>query len=282
MQVFRTITDLRRSLAGSRQGTAIGFVPTMGFFHEGHLSLIRRASTGNDLVVASIFVNPLQFGPTEDFEAYPRDLERDEDLARQAGVTHLFVPEAAEMYPSGRPSTRIEVGRIGEVGEGRFRPGHFSGVATICVKLFGIVQPDRAYFGEKDAQQLAVIRQVVRDLNLPVEIVACPTVRGPGGLALSSRNGYLSPRELDKAAHLYRALFVAARLAEEGERSAGVLAAKAKAVLKEEPDVRLQYLEVVDGNTFDPVDMAGEGSVITMAAYVGSVRLIDSVKLTPG
>lgn len=253
----------------------------MGFFHEGHLSLMRAAVAGNDVVVASVFVNPLQFGAGEDLEEYPRDLERDKDLAHTAGVTHLFIPEVGEMYPEGRPRTRIDVGRIGEVCEGRYRPGHFSGVATVCVKLLNMVRPDRAYFGEKDAQQLAVIRQVVRDLNLAVEIVGCPTVRDANGVALSSRNARLSPEGLQAARALSQALFHAAGLVLEGDRPAEVLKEAVLAVLGAAPDVDPQYVEVVDGSTFEPVERAADGATVAAAAFVEGVRLIDNVRLRP-
>lgn len=253
----------------------------MGYFHEGHLSLLASAAGGNDVVVASIFVNPLQFGSEEDFEVYPRDLKRDKSMAQDSGVTHLFVPSVFEMYPQGQLETTVDVGRIGEICEGRYRPGHFSGVATVCVKLFNIVRPDRAYFGQKDAQQLAVIRQVVRDFNLPLEIVACPTVRDSSGLALSSRNSRLDPGQLQSASVISLALFRAADLAKKGERSASILEAESRAQIAGEPEVRLQYLQVVDPLTFEEVTSIEEEASMVIAAYVGDVRLIDNTLLRP-
>ncbi|MGH9196355.1 MAG: pantoate--beta-alanine ligase, partial [Acidimicrobiia bacterium] len=199
---------LRKEIAQDRAaGRTIGFVPTMGALHDGHLSLVRRARSENDRVVASIFVNPLQFGPKDDFKKYPRDLRGDSALAESAGADYLFAPEVDEMYPRGQIQTAIEVGEIGDVLEGHFRPGHFGGVATVCVKLFNIVSPDRAYFGCKDAQQLAVVRQVVRELDLPLEIVPCATVREADGVAMSSRNRYLSDEERKAASAIPRGLF---------------------------------------------------------------------------
>lgn len=281
LKLFSTIADLRRSLAGLKQGTTVGFVPTMGSFHEGHLSLMRAAAAGNDVVVTSIFVNPLQFGPDEDFEVYPRDLERDRALAAAAGVTHLFVPAVEAIYPRGGISTRIDVGRIGEICEGHFRPGHFSGVATVCVKLFNIVRPDRTYFGEKDVQQLAVVRRVVHDLDMPVEVLSCPTVREQDGLALSSRNLRLGKAGRAAAAVLFRSLSAAARLAASGERSARRLIDEAAEVLEDEPLFRTQYVEVVSPQTFEPVGEVTDSALMVAAGFAGAVRLIDNIALLP-
>lgn len=254
--------------------TTVGFVPTMGALHEGHLSLIRKAREDNDEVVVSIFVNPLQFAPSEDFEKYPRDRETDSRLAIEAGAGRLLIPTVDEMYPI---DSRIDPGPIGEVLEGHFRPGFFVGVATVCVKLFNIVQPQRAYFGEKDAQQLAVIKQVVGDLNLPLEVVGCPTVREPDGLAMSSRNVYLEPESRRAAVVLSKALFEAR---DSGEASADALKKLVKERVLEEPAVELQYIEAVDPKTFQPVSEITERAILALAAFVGGTRLIDNVEVT--
>lgn len=248
----------------------------MGAFHEGHLRLMRTARRDGGLTVISIFVNPLQFGPSEDFETYPRDLDADLALAGEAGVDVVFAPSAAEMYPSGQIPTRVEPGPLGQILEGEHRPGHFAGVATVCAKLFNIVGPDRVYLGRKDAQQVAVLGQMVRDLNLPVELVPCPTVREPDGLAMSSRNRGLAPDERREAAAIYEALQAAASLAGAGETSARRLLSRARKVLDQHPTVRVQYLEMVHPQTFDPVDTVSPEALMVVAAYVGSVRLIDN------
>ncbi|MGI8425428.1 MAG: pantoate--beta-alanine ligase [Actinomycetota bacterium] len=284
MKTFEQISDLRQDLAGlAGRGSekSIGFVPTMGSLHEGHLALIRQAASNHEVVVVSIFVNPLQFAPSEDFESYPRDAERDKALAEKAGATHLFVPPTEQMYPKGEAATRIEVGRIGEVCEGKYRPGHFSGVATVCVKLFNIVQPKSAYFGIKDAQQIAVIRQVVNDLNIPIEIVLRPTVRSASGLALSSRNQRLNKAQASAATVLSKALFAAANLASKGEHSVRALVDHSKELIEAEPAVTLQYLEIVDPATFEPQNEITPGSLMVLAAQVGPVRLIDNIELVP-
>jgi pantoate--beta-alanine ligase len=280
MQTFTTRQGLAEALAVDRlAGRSIGFVPTMGALHAGHRSLIEAARAGSDIVVVSIFVNPLQFGPGEDFARYPRDLEADARIAEAAGCDYLFAPPVAEIYPDGGIVTRVEVGPIGEAGEGRFRPGFFAGVATVCVKLFGIVRPDVAYFGEKDAQQLAVIRQVVRDLNLPLAIAGCPTVREPDGLALSSRNAYLDPESRRAAPALARALGAARDAVAGGEDSAAELRSIVAAVLQTEPAVRLQYAEVFDPVSFAVRDRVGEAAILAAAAHVGPARLIDNAAL---
>lgn len=253
----------------------------MGALHSGHTSLFRAAKEGNDIVVASVFVNPLQFGPKDDFDRYPRNLDRDISVAEGAGVDYLFAPATAEMYPKGELQTMVEVGRIGQVLEGLHRPGHFDGVATVCVKLFNIVQPDRAYLGQKDAQQAAVIRRVVRDLDLPVEIVVCPTIREPDGLAASSRNAYLSPKEREAAAALPQALGAASDLVSAGEDSAARVAEAARTVLVAAPGVRPEYVEVVDPRSFEPVQSINGEALIALAAHVGETRLIDNVVVAP-
>ena len=282
MKMHSTKQSLAAALAGERrQGRIIGFVPTMGALHEGHVSLMRRARGENDVVVASIFVNPLQFAPTDDLARYPRNLEADAALAAEAGVDHLFAPEVAEMYPHGSIATRVDVGPIGDIGEGAWRPGFFAGVATVCCKLFHIVAPDRAYFGQKDAQQLAVIRQVVADLDLPLEIVGCPTVREPDGLALSSRNTYLDPEARRAAPALAAALMAARDAAASGEESAEELRWIVKTCLEAEPGIRLQYVDLFDADSFSPQERLDGRGILAAAAYVGGTRLIDNVDVVP-
>ena len=274
MKVFDNIQGLRDELAAARSGgREIELVPTMGAFHEGHLKLMRAARKSGGLVVVSIFVNPLQFGPSEDFETYPRDPEADRAMARAEGVDLLFAPPVSEMYPDGEIETRVDPGRLGRVLEGEHRPGHFTGVATVCAKLFNIVGPDRVFMGRKDAQQVAVLQQMVRELNLPLEVVPCPTVREESGLAMSSRNRRLSPEDRKEAAALYSALHAAAA---SGSSSSSELLAAARRVLDRHPAVRVQYLEVVHPQTFDALDTVSVEALIVAAAYVGSVRLIDN------
>ena len=265
--------------ADRRAGRTIGLVPTMGFLHDGHLSLIRRARSENDRVVLTIFVNPLQFGPSEDFEHYPRDLERDLRIAAEGGVDHVFSPAVEDLYPGGDLATRIDVGRIGDVIEGALRPGHFGGVATVCLKLFNLTRPHRAYFGRKDAQQLAVIRQVVADLDVPVDVVACPTVREPDGLAMSSRNVYLDPAQRAAAPVLARALRSAQEAAGAGERSAARLRTLIESIVASEPSVRLQYVEVVNPDSFEPIDAVVGTATVALAAVIGTTRLIDNMDI---
>ena len=277
MQVATSFADLRSAVTAVRaSGRSIDLVPTMGALHEGHLSLMRAARERAGFLVVSIFVNPLQFGPAEDFDTYPRDLEGDLAKAEAESADLVFAPSAAEMYPGGGIRTRVEVGRLGEILEGEHRPGHFSGVATVCAKLFHLTGADRVYLGRKDAQQLAVLRQMIRDLNLPVEIVECPTVREPDGLAMSSRNRRLNPAGRRAAPAIHRALRAAAALAAGGEASAAALAGTARRVLAEQPEVRVQYLEVVDPATFEAVDSVSGHALVVVAAHVGSVRLIDN------
>lgn len=275
--------ELIRAIDGERSAErTIGFVPTMGALHEGHLSLIRRAASESDCVVVSIFVNPAQFGPSEDFATYPRDIQGDSAKAEQAGADYLLAPEVQEVYPNGIPATLVEVGRIGEIVEGHFRPGHFNGVATVCVILFNLVRPERAYFGQKDAQQLALVRRVVRDLALPVEIVACPTVREPDGLATSSRNVRLDPESRRAAAVLSVGLFEAAERVGEGERAAEKLQRLIADRVATEPAIELQYVEVCDPDTFEPVEVIEHSATIALAAFARGTRLIDNVTVHTG
>ena len=280
METHITKRALAAHLAGERrQGRTVGFVPTMGALHEGHVSLMRRARAENDVVVASIFVNPLQFGPTEDFTRYPRDLEGDAHRAAEAGVDLLFSPGVEEMYPAGTIATRVELGPIGETGEGRWRPGFFSGVATVCLKLFHVVPADRVYFGQKDAQQLAVIRRIVADLDIPVDVVGCPTVREPDGLALSSRNAYLDPQARRAASAFPRALFAARDAVAAGEGSAAGVRWVVEAHLEREPALRLQYVDVFDPVSFAPRERIEGRAILAGAAFVGGTRLIDNVEV---
>lgn len=274
MKVTRTIAECRAARA--TLDADLGFVPTMGYLHEGHLALVRRARAECPSVAVSIFVNPTQFGPREDFARYPRDPERDLALLEKEGVDLVFMPEAEEMYPPGF-DTWVEVGTITRRLEGRARPGHFRGVATVVCKLFNIVQPRRAYFGEKDAQQLRVVRKMVRDLNLPVEIVPVPTVREPDGLALSSRNVYLSPEERQQALALSAALRLAQELVARGERRASVIRARMRRRIRQEPDARIDYVSVADAETLEELAVVDRPALVSLAVRIGTTRLIDNV-----
>lgn len=277
MEVVTTIEECRRRLDRARHdGATVGYVPTMGFLHEGHLSLMRRAAADNDVASASIFVNPLQFGPSEDLEAYPRDLDRDRALVEQAGVDVLFVPAVDEMYPQPVLTT-VSVADISAGMEGAARPTHFAGVATVVAKLFNIFGPGRAYFGEKDWQQLAVVRRMAADLSFPVEVVGCPTVREPDGLALSSRNVYLTTAERAAAPVLHRALEAGAALTTAGERRAGAVRHEVASRIAAEPLADLDYAEVLDAATLAPVDpLAGELRILAAARF-GRARLLDNI-----
>ncbi|HEX6207991.1 MAG TPA: pantoate--beta-alanine ligase [Actinomycetota bacterium] len=263
------------------EGRTVGFVPTMGFLHEGHLSLVRKARREADLVVASIFVNPLQFGPGEDLDVYPRDEARDLELLEEAKADLAFVPTVEEMYPDGAPDVTVDPGSLGDVLEGASRPGHFRGVCTVVAKLCGIVGPCRAYFGEKDAQQLAVVRRMVEDLDLPVSVLSGETVREPDGLAMSSRNVYLSPEERETARAILRALAAAEALVEGGERDAHVVRAEMAKHVGDEPLAELDYVAVVDDATFEEVDRLERPARALVAARFGRARLIDNVRLAP-
>ena len=272
-----SVAALRTRLAPPRRlGASIGFVPTMGALHEGHAALIREARRGNDCVAVSIFVNPLQFDRKDDLDHYPRTLESDVALCRALGVDAVFAPPASEMYPE-RPEMTIQVGTLGRHLCGASRPGHFEGVATVVLKLLQIVQPDRAYFGEKDAQQLAVIRRLVTDFNLPVEVVGMPTVREPDGLAMSSRNRRLSPAGRTAALALVRALTAARQAIEAGERSPAAISAMATRQVPADGTVRVDYLEVVDLRTMQPVEAVTGLVLVAGAMWVDGVRLIDNL-----
>ncbi|MFA4029772.1 MAG: hypothetical protein GDYSWBUE_001066 [Candidatus Fervidibacterota bacterium] len=279
MEVITSVSEMQSRAAKLRSdGKVIGFVPTMGYFHEGHLSLMRRARSECDIVVVSIFVNPIQFVPGEDYERYPRDVERDLRMAEGVGVDIVFHPSVEEMYPEGY-ATYVNVERLTEGLCGAFRPGHFRGVTTVVAKLFNIVMPHRAYFGEKDYQQLVVIKRMVRDLNFPIEIVPCPTVREEDGLAMSSRNVYLLPDERKAALSLSRGLMAAQKMFMSGERDAATLKRIVEEHLRSSELVRPQYVEVVDAETLEPIERVERDAVIAVAAFVGKARLIDNVVL---
>ncbi len=274
MKVLRAVPPLREEIQEAKtKGSSVGLVPTMGALHEGHLALIDSARSSCDVVVMSIFVNPLQFGPHEDLDAYPRREKEDLEVARAAGVDLAFVPAASEMFPDGSQIT-VSAGRLGGLVEGAARPGHFDGVATVVAKLFNIVQPTTAFFGQKDAQQVAVIQSLVRDLDFSIEIEVCPTVREPDGLALSSRNAYLSPDERTRASVIWRSLHSAAAIAERGDVRAAEK--EMRGMLEGAPGVEPEYALAVDPTTFEPA--SGGGLVLlVVAARIGTTRLIDNV-----
>jgi pantoate--beta-alanine ligase len=282
MEVISAIAMARKACDAARSaGRTVGFVPTMGAFHDGHLSLMRRARDERDAVVVSIFVNPLQFGPGEDLSRYPRDEERDLSMAKKLGVEVMFAPNVEEMYPAGHQEVIVDPGPLGERLEGARRPGHFRGVATVVAKLFDVVGPSTAYFGEKDAQQLAVVRRMVRDLSLPIEVVGSPTVREPDGLATSSRNAYLSPEQREAAGCLFLALSEAAEMARGGERDAATLVAAMAREMGATPEARIDYAAVVDEETFEEVGTITGPARALVAARFGETRLIDNL-LLPG
>jgi pantoate--beta-alanine ligase len=281
MRVVHTIAEIRTALWELRAtNRTVGLVPTMGALHTGHISLVRVARAQCDVVAATIFVNPTQFGPNEDFSKYPRSFDEDCRLLEQERVDLLFAPTAEEMY-SGGATTFVEVEGIGDRLDGVSRPGHFRGVATVVAKLFHIVGPDKAFFGQKDAAQVAVLRKMVLDLNFPLEIVVCPTVREPDGLALSSRNRYLSPSERQIALALPRALAEIERLAMKGETQSASLIETGLQTLALEPKIRLDYLKIVDPHTLEDVSDLRKGALVAVAAWVGSTRLIDNIVVAP-
>ncbi|MEX2459213.1 MAG: pantoate--beta-alanine ligase [Actinomycetota bacterium] len=280
MEVIESGPKLRAHLDDARQGgRSVGFVPTMGALHDGHLSLMRRARQETDVVAISIFVNPLQFGDAADLASYPRLLEHDLRLAENTGVDVAFTPDEAEMYPNGQPEVTVHAGPIGDRLEGAARTGHFDGVATVVAKLFNLAGPCTAYFGQKDAQQLALIRRLVDDLDAPVTIVGCETVREPDGLAMSSRNLRLTNVQRAAAACLYRALAYAGRLAGEGERDGNVLKAEMAKRIGAEPLAKLDYVAIVDDATFEEVHQVSGPSRALVAARFGEIRLIDNLAL---
>ena len=276
MKVVTTLDDLRRARAALTG--PVGLVPTMGYLHEGHVSLARQAKAECASVAASIFVNPTQFGPTEDLAAYPRDLPRDLAMLEAAGVDLVWTPAPETVYPAGF-QTWVTVDEVTQVLEGAQRPTHFRGVATVVAKLFNAFQPDRAYFGQKDAQQVVVIKQMVLDLNFPVEIVVCPIVREPDGLAMSSRNAYLNPEQRQAATVLYRALTTAQAAFLDGERDAAVLRRLMADTIDAEPLARRQYVSCADPATLQELDGPVERALLSMAVYLGRTRLIDNLLL---
>jgi pantoate--beta-alanine ligase len=281
MKICATIAEARAAGGDVRSARQrLGLVPTMGALHEGHLSLVRAARARCDAVVVSIFVNPAQFGPAEDLSKYPRQFDRDCQLLEREGVDILFAPSVEEIYPQGTV-TWVLVEGLSEKLDGRSRPGHFRGVTTIVAKLFHIIEPAASFFGQKDAAQLAVIRRMVLDLNFPVEIVACPIVRESDGLAMSSRNAYLNREERMRALVLQRALQEARRQFIAGERSAAKLISAAKEVFASEPQVRLDYFEIVDPDMLDRVERISQETLVAVATYVGSTRLIDNLVIDP-
>lgn len=276
MEIITDVKKMQRlCLDQRREGKRIAFVPTMGFLHEGHLSLLREGRERGDVLVLSIFVNPAQFGQGEDFAAYPRDLSRDAEMARSVGTDLLFAPEARGMYPAGY-ATYVDVEELTDTLCGRSRPGHFRGVTTVVAKLFGIVQPHEAYFGRKDFQQLAVIRRMTLDLNLPVEIVGMPIVREADGLAMSSRNVYLSPEQRQQALVLSQGIALAKQMAGEGVRDVGEILAALRSMIEEQNDARIDYLQICHQSTLQEQALVESDSVLLMAVFVGKTRLIDN------
>lgn len=273
--IVKTIEEVRKYVkAWRREGLSVGLVPTMGFLHEGHRSLIERAAKENDRVVVSDFVNPTQFGPNEDFESYPRDIEKDAALCSDAGAAVIFNPEAEEMYSNAL--TKVSVDKITKVLCGKTRPIHFDGVCTVVSKLFNIVTPDRAYFGQKDAQQLCVVRKMVKDLNFDIEIVSCPIIREADGLAKSSRNTYLNEEERKAALCLSRSLSIGRELIENGERSADAIKAAVRAEIEKEPLAKIDYVEIVSFDTLESVESISKPVLAAIAVYIGKTRLIDN------
>lgn len=263
----------------TRSGKTLGFVPTMGALHAGHLSLVSGSKSRCNATAVSIFVNPLQFGPSEDLAKYPRTLERDVAMLEDAGVDFLFLPAVDEMYPAGA-KTRVLVEELSSKLDGASRPGHFQGVTTVVSKLFEVVRPDVAFFGQKDAAQVAVLRRMVSDLDMDVEIVVCPIVREKDGLAMSSRNAYLTPEQRQQALVLHRSLMRVQTAVDRGERDANKLHEIGEEVMGEEPGVRMDYFAIIDPETLDPVTDISKGALVAVAAYVGATRLIDNLLLT--
>ena len=281
MRICPTIEEMRAASRSARHDErTIGFIPTMGALHEGHLSLVRVARSRSDIVVVSIFVNPTQFGPGEDYTKYPRTFAQDSEQLQKAGVDFIFAPSPEDMYPQGA-TTWVDVAGVSERLDGRSRPGHFRGVTTVVSKLFHIVEPSFAFFGQKDAAQVAVIRRMVRDLNFPLQIVVCPIVREADGLALSSRNIYLSPQERRSALALSRSLNAIRAQFQSGECNAENLIEVGKQVINEDSRVRLDYLEIVDPETLEPISTINRPALASVAAFVGTTRLIDNVLLYP-
>lgn len=280
MQVFYKPNEVKEFISSlKREGKTIGFVPTMGYLHEGHLSLVRCSKRDNDITVVSIFVNPTQFGKNEDYDRYPRDLQRDLNLLQREGVDIVLAPSVEDMYPKGY-STYVEETELSKLWEGTFRPGHFRGVCTVVTKLFNIVKPDKAYFGEKDYQQLKIIQKMVKDLNMDIEVIGCPIVRDSEGLAMSSRNVYLSPEERKQATAIYKSFKLAQKLVEEGLKEPRKLEEEIKKFLASFPLIKkIDYVAVVNPNTLEPAEEIKGGERILVAVRMPSARLIDNWEL---
>ena len=287
MRIVHTVSELRREVAGFRReagsvaaadGSVVALVPTMGALHDGHLSLVDEARTSCERVVMSIFVNPTQFGPGEDFDAYPRDLERDAELAEHRGVDVVYAPSVEEVYPGGDPEVRVTPGKLADRLCGLSRPGHFEGVLTVVARLFNMAQPDVAVFGRKDYQQAVLIRRMVRDLHFPVRVEMAPIIREPDGLALSSRNAYLSERERERARSLSQGLFAALAAFDEGMTDPDRLKARVRGTMRD-ADVEPEYIELVDPVDLEELEEAAAGALLAVAARVGETRLIDNVIL---
>lgn len=279
MQVYRSVRSLAKKVSEiKKRNNTIGLVPTMGFLHEGHASLIRKAGKDADCVIVSIFVNPAQFGPGEDFKKYPRNLKRDLEICKIEGADIIFVPKSKDMYPEGY-STYINVEGVTEKLCGVSRPGHFLGVTTVVAKLFNIAMPDIAYFGQKDAQQAIVIKKMALDLNMGVKIKVMPIIREKDGLAMSSRNVYLSSRERAQAVSLYKSLMLAKRLFSKGERDSGKIISKMKEVMSREPDAKIDYIAIVDTKELKDIKKISGTALAAIAARIGNTRLIDNVIL---
>jgi len=282
MKVAKTIKSVRRLVKATQStGKKIGFVPTMGALHIGHISLIEAAKKKCDFVVVSIFVNPTQFGPGEDFAKYPRPIEADLKMCRKAGVDVVFAPTPREMYPAEN-LTWVDVEKLSEPLCGKFRPSHFRGVATVCAKLFNIVTPDIAYFGQKDAQQAIIIKRMVADLNMPLKIVVCPTVREKNGLAMSSRNQYLTPQQRKDAAYIYKSLRKCRQMIKQGGRDTKKIIAEMRKVLKQIPSAEIQYISIVDAETLQNIDKVAGKVLAAVAVKIGSTRLIDNILIEAG
>lgn len=279
MQIYKTITETREALAGEALQKKIGFVPTMGALHKGHLSLVERCHSESDLTVVSIYVNPAQFGPQEDLNHYPRNLEKDIDLLRNYHVDIVFTPDDVQMYPEGY-CTWVQVEGLSDILCGASRPGHFRGVATIVLKLMHIVNPKFMFMGMKDYQQIIVLEKMIEDLNLETKIVRCPIVREPDGLAMSSRNSYLTPDERQRATCLIKALKNAQKMVNEGYLESSILISEAENIIKQS-DGRIDYIKIVDGSTLQELPEVRSGSRMMLAVYIGNTRLIDNIELLP-
>jgi pantoate--beta-alanine ligase len=276
MQIAKSIAEMKALRTKSL--SSVGFVPTMGYLHQGHLALVKQSRAENSIVVASIFVNPTQFGPTEDFKSYPRDTERDLAMLKKEKTDIVFMPSAEEMYPEGFNSW-VDVEKVTDRLEGSYRPGHFKGVATVVAKLFNIVEPTRAYFGQKDAQQVLVIKKMVADLNMNLEVVVAPTVRESDGLAMSSRNVYLNPQERQAAIVLFKALTLARNRREKGERNAETVRQEMTSLISQEPLAKIEYISIADAQTLEELSKIDRPALVSLAVKFGKTRLIDNMSL---